>query len=193
MDFTNEKAFLLGKAFSLGMHYPQLAQDVKDIHGNEHSAENGRFVSKGEGGQSKAESKLTDADFKDLRKKKNALIGKPSGTYDIKTGKPVSFKTGYQVSFQTTSGEDKNSPNYLNDAQYDKMAKELCREANSRPYAGVFDETPEVSARVRTKKQAEALLVKYKQYSAWDWKKGVQLPNKHHAEIEKENVIIKGK
>ena len=137
--------------------------------------------------------KPASGNFKDLRKQKDALIGKPSGTYNLRTGRRVNLKYGFQVAFQTTSSEDKNSPNYLTGEQYDAIGKKLSEETGSQLYAGVFDETPEVSVRVKDEATALELIKKYKQHSAWDWANGKILKNPDFDEVGSDNVIVNGK
>lgn len=92
------------------------------------------------------------------------------GTYTL-DGKPVSFKSGYQVSFQTTGGEDKNSPTYMSDDEYDRLVDEMRKATGSEPFLGIFGE-PEISFRCSSMKQAQELAIKYNQHSVYNWKSG---------------------
>lgn len=90
----------------------------------------------------------------------------PDGTYNVKTLKPVSYNSGYQVTFCRIG--DNYSPkeyaakvNEFLDVSSDKIAS-----------AGKFQSTPEVSFHVKDKSVAIKKAKKYNQISIWDWKKG---------------------
>lgn len=90
----------------------------------------------------------------------------PDGTYNVKTLKPVSYNSGYQVTFCRIG--DNYSPkeyaakvNEFLDVSSDKIAS-----------AGKFQGTPEVSFHVKDKSVAIKKAKKYNQISIWDWKKG---------------------
>ena len=89
----------------------------------------------------------------------------PDGTYNVKTLKPVSYNSGYQVTFCRIG--DNYSPkeyaakvNEFLDISSDKVAS-----------AGKFQSTPEVSFHVKDKSVAIKKAKKYNQISVWDWKK----------------------
>ena len=89
----------------------------------------------------------------------------PDGTYNVKTLKPVSYNSGYQVTFCRIG--DNYSPkeyaakvNEFLDISSDKVAS-----------AGKFQSTPEISFHVKDKSVAIKKAKKYNQISVWDWKK----------------------
>ena len=88
----------------------------------------------------------------------------PDGTYNVKTLKPVSYNSGYQVTFCRIG--DNYSPkeyaakvNEFLDISSDKIAS-----------AGKFQGTPEVSFHVKDKSVAIKKAKKYNQIGIWDWK-----------------------
>jgi len=88
----------------------------------------------------------------------------PDGTYNVKTLKPVSYNSGYQVTFCRIG--DNYSPkeyaakvNEFLDVSSDKIAS-----------AGKFQGTPEVSFHVKDKSVAIKKAKKYNQIGIWDWK-----------------------
>lgn len=93
----------------------------------------------------------------------------PDGTYNVKTLKPVSYNSGYQVTFCRIG--DNYSPkeyaakvNEFLDVSSDKIAS-----------AGKFQSTPEVSFHVKDKSVAIKKAKKYNQISVWDWKSGEEI------------------
>lgn len=93
----------------------------------------------------------------------------PDGTYNVKTLKPVSYNSGYQVTFCRIG--DNYSPkeyaakvNEFLDVSSDKIAS-----------AGKFQGTPEVSFHVKDKSVAIKKAKKYNQISVWDWKSGEEI------------------
>lgn len=94
----------------------------------------------------------------------------PDGTYNVKTLKPVSYNSGYQVTFCRIG--DNYSPkeyaakvNEFLDISSDKVAS-----------AGKFQSTPEISFHVKDKSVAIKKAKKYNQISVWDWKTGDEIP-----------------
>lgn len=88
----------------------------------------------------------------------------PDGTYNVKTLKPVSYNSGYQVTFCRIG--DNYSPkeyaakvNEFLDISSDKVAS-----------AGKFQSTPEISFHVKDKSVAIKKAKKYDQIGIWDWK-----------------------
>jgi len=108
---------------------------------------------------------------KGWRKKKDDLFNKlkneEDGTYDAKTGKRVELTEGYQVAFQTSESEDKESKGYLTDDKYDEIVEKFRRLTGSEPYVGKFD-VPEISFTCKNKRQALRLAREYNQHSIWD-------------------------
>ena len=99
---------------------------------------------------------------------KEKLAKAPDGTYDPDTGEPVEFKSGYQVSFQTSDSEKPGKKTYMSDKMYDRMVQELQKRTGSRAYVGKFD-VPEVSFYVKDLKDAMKIAKEHNQMSVWDW------------------------
>lgn len=99
------------------------------------------------------------------------MIEKDDGTFDLETGEPVSYETGYQLAFQTTDSEKPGKPTFLTDEEYDAKVDELARQTGSKPHLGNFD-VPEISFRSEDLEQAKDLAFKkYNQHSIWNWEK----------------------
>jgi hypothetical protein len=93
----------------------------------------------------------------------NKYITYPEGTYDLSTGKEITYKDGYQVSFHQTSD------NYSQE-EYNKIVDELKTISGSGAHIGVFDEEPEVSFHFNSLEEAKKVMKKYNQHSIFDWK-----------------------
>lgn len=102
----------------------------------------------------------------------------PDGTYDFETGEAVSFvgQKKWQVSFQTTASEDKNSNEYLTDDEYDSLVDRLSKETGSKPYLGKF-EALEISFACDTEQQALDIAREFNQMSVWNWERMEELVN----------------
>ena len=151
--------------------------------------ENGQFASGGGGGnapkqKNKGESisastaapeekrtsfKETESKYRKMRNNLcDTLKDKPDGTYDPETGKPISFKDGYQVAFQTSVSEDLDDEGYVSDEDYDRIVEELCKRTGSPAYVGKFD-VNEISFHCETMEEAMDIAKKYNQHSIMDW------------------------
>jgi len=108
----------------------------------------------------------TKSKYREMRNKFiRSLIEKgEDGTYDLETGKPVSYDNGAQVSFQTTSSEDGG----MSDEEYDKLVDSLSKETGSKPHLGSYG-VPEISFRCDTLEKALELGRKYNQESVFSW------------------------
>lgn len=144
-----------------------------------------------------AGAKLLSEQSKGMRAKRDKLFsqvkGKGDATYDLETGKQVSFTSGIQVTFQTTGSEDEgNGTEYLSDEQYDKMCAWMMKHAGSdaRAYCGVFG-SPEISFHFSSFRKAKQFAQKFNQNSTWPWKGGILIPNKFYD--PKKNTVKGGK
>lgn len=90
------------------------------------------------------------------------------GTYDLTTGKPRSYETGYQVSFQEETTERQGHDAYITDEEYDRKVEALKKELKVEPDLGRFGE-PEVSFHVESKEKALELARRFNQESVYDW------------------------
>lgn len=102
------------------------------------------------------------------------LLDKDDGTFDLESGKPVSYQDGFQLAFQTTDSEDGG----MDDAEYDRLVDELSKATGSKPHLGNF-EVPEVSFWVKDRATAIQLMQKHNQHSIWNWKKSRIIMNKN--------------
>ena len=86
------------------------------------------------------------------------------GTYDAETLSPVSFETGYQVSFYTIGME-------LTADDYEFISAMFAEfSMDGRAYVGFFDGCAEISYRIADKLTAVKLARMYNQIAIWDWK-----------------------
>ena len=113
--------------------------------------------------------------------------GKPEGTYDYKTGKPVSLTDGYMVTFHQNEADEeghyKSHYGRYTKEEYDRLANEFVEQNDAEMYVGVFDNEPEISFKVKTKEQALKLMFEHNQDSIWD--------NETAAKGDYENALIK--
>ena len=85
------------------------------------------------------------------------------GTYDIATKKPVSYTSGYQVTFCQIG--DKYSA-----IDYASRCNEFLKvSSDGKTSAGKFGGTPEISFNCKSLDMAIKLAKKYNQISIWDW------------------------
>ena len=85
------------------------------------------------------------------------------GTYDLNTMTPVSYDSGFQVTFSQIGD------NY-SDAEYASRVNEfLAVSSDGKTLAGKFEGTPEVSFHCNDRATAVRLARKYNQISIWDW------------------------
>lgn len=89
----------------------------------------------------------------------------PDGTYNLETLEPMTFKTGYQVTFCCIGDNyDNETFSYLVDMFTENSM-------DGRTYAGKFDGAPEISWRIADKKTAKRLAKQFNQICIWDWSK----------------------
>lgn len=124
--------------------------------------------------------------FKDMRKRRDELEkkvkGKGDATYDLVTGKQVSFDKGYQVTFQTTGSEDKgNKREFISDEQYDALCAWMSSVEGSdgKAYLGYFG-SAEISFRFSSKSKAKQFAKRFNQNSCWDWRTSTLVTNRFY-------------
>lgn len=84
------------------------------------------------------------------------------GTYDLNGLTPVSYDSGYQVTFCQVGD------NYSDTEYAGKVNEFLSASSDGIVSAGKFG-TPEISFHVDNRRQAIRLAKKYNQISVWDW------------------------
>lgn len=121
---------------------------------------------------------------KDVIKTLKTYAGKPEGTYDYKTGEPVSLNDGYMVTFHQNepdeNGHYKSHYGRYTEEEYDKLTNDFAQKNNAEVFVGVFDDEPEISFKVKTREQAKRLAIENNQKSYWNNKKGREWQNKKH-------------
>lgn len=85
------------------------------------------------------------------------------GTYDLNTMTPVSYDSGYQVTFSQIGD------NYSDSEYASKVNEFLSVSSDGKTLAGKFEGTPEISFHCNDRATAERLARKYNQISIWDW------------------------
>lgn len=105
--------------------------------------------------------------YRALRNAQNKKLA-PFGTYDLRTGRPIEYKTGYQVAFQEDTTEALDHDRYISGKDYDSLVERLSKECNSMPHLGTFG-NPEISFHVESKDQAMAVARRFNQESIYDW------------------------
>ena len=113
------------------------------------------------------------------RKRRDALAHKltEDGTYDLTTGDPVSFESGFQVSFQEETTERKGHAAYIDDDEYDRKVEALSAELKEKPNLARFGE-PELSFHVDSLEKALEVARRHNQESIFDWSTFKCIPNK---------------
>lgn len=86
------------------------------------------------------------------------------GTYDLETGKSISYDTGFQVSFQQTSDS-------YSQEEYNEIVYKLADTTESMPHVGVFKKDPEISFHCLDEGKVMKIMKEYNQHSAVAWKR----------------------
>ena len=88
---------------------------------------------------------------------------------------------GYMVTFHQNEpdaeGHYKSHYGRYTDEEYDKLTNEFAQQNDAEVFIGVFDDEPEISFKVKSKKLAKRLAWKYNQDSYWDNAKRETCPN----------------
>lgn len=95
------------------------------------------------------------------------LLSSDDGTFDLETGKPVEYDSGFQVAFQTTASEKDGG---MSDEEYDRIVDDVVKQTGAKPELGCF-EVPEISFHFEDRLQAIQMMEKYNQHSIWNWGK----------------------
>ena len=102
-------------------------------------------------------------------------------TLDSETGKPVSFKKGYSVSFQ------QSTDNY-SDEEYNAKVEECKSKCDGKLYAGKYGGDAEASFHTDSLEDAKEIMYKYNQESIYDWEHDTLIMNdKYDASKNKTN------
>lgn len=102
------------------------------------------------------------------------LLSSEDGTFDLETGKPVEYNSGFQLAFQTTASEKEGG---MSDEEYDRTVDEIVKLTGAKPELGCF-EVPEISFHVEDRLKAIQLMEKFNQHSIWNWGKFRIIMNK---------------
>ena len=100
------------------------------------------------------------------------------GTYDFVTKEEISYKDGYQVSFETDSRNYESG--YYSNEQYDNLVYKLACLLNVNASLGVYETIPEISYYIQNKSKALAIAALYNQISIWDWENDFEVFNDFH-------------
>lgn len=99
------------------------------------------------------------------------------GTYDMRTGKPVTLTDGYMVSFQVNKALGVHRD--YTPEEYDSYVYECITRTGSMPYLGTYG-NPEISFNAKSKKAAIQIMEDFNQASYYDIKKGETRANNKH-------------
>lgn len=99
------------------------------------------------------------------------------GTYDIRTGKPVTLTDGYMVSFQVN--KELGVHRDYTPEEYDAYVYECITRTGSMPYLGTYG-NPEISFNAKSKKVAIQMMKDFNQASIYYIKKGKTINNNEY-------------
>ena len=116
--------------------------------------------------------------YKNVAEKVRSSNNLPDGTYDFVTKEEISFKDGYQVSFETDSRNYESG--YYSNEQYDNLVYKLACLLNVNASLGVYETIPEISYYIQNKTKALAIAALYNQKSIWDWENDFEVFNDFH-------------
>ncbi|MBO7735912.1 MAG: hypothetical protein J6S67_25305 [Methanobrevibacter sp.] len=123
----------------------------------------------------KGKKSLKHKPINGIIKRVEGFKNKPMGTYDLKTGKPKSYSSGYSVTFHQNEpdkdGKFKSIFGRYTPDEYDKLANELASEYDTEIDVGVFG-NPEVSFHLESLKDAAKIAIKNNQHSIYCCKTG---------------------
>lgn len=95
------------------------------------------------------------------------------GTYDIQTKQPISFKSGFQATFQQLKD------NYTK-KQFMRLIQKYANETDGKYYIGKFNNEIEVSFHFENETDAIQICKLFNQVSYWDWNTMDEIPNKYY-------------
>lgn len=95
------------------------------------------------------------------------------GTYDIQTKQPISFKSGFQATFQQLKD------NYTK-KQFMRLIQKYASETDGKYYIGKFNNEIEVSFHFENETDAIQICKLFNQVSYWNWNTMNEIPNKYY-------------
>jgi hypothetical protein len=95
------------------------------------------------------------------------------GTYDIQTKQPISFKSGFQATFQQLKD------NYTK-KQFMRLIQKYANETDGKYYIGKFNNEIEVSFHFENETDAIQICKLFNQVSYWNWNTMDEIPNKYY-------------
>ena len=99
----------------------------------------------------------------------------PDGTYDFVTKEELSYKDGYQVSFETDSRNYESG--YYTNKEYDDLVYKLACILNVNASIGVHQTIQGICYYIKNKTKALAIVALYNQISIWDWENDFEVFN----------------
>ena len=105
-------------------------------------------------------------DYKDVKKKIELMKDLNDGTYNYITQEEISYKTGYQIGFET---ESRAYDNYYSDEEYDNIVYKIAAFLGVNADLGVYDHKPEISFLIEDIDLAFSLAAIFNQQTIWDW------------------------
>ena len=118
---------------------------------------------------------IVRAHYKNVKEKIKTSTNLTDGTYNLITKEPISFKEGYQVSFET---DDRNYQNgYYTDDEYDEIVYKLASILNVNASLGVYETIPEISYHIKDKNLSLGMASLFNQISIWDWSNDIEILN----------------
>lgn len=120
---------------------------------------------------------------RDIINKVKSYKGKPDGTYNMATGEPIEYKTGYCFSFHQNepdeNGNFKSAYGRYSPQEYDRIANEIAEKYDLPINIGVYG-NPEVSSHTEDFNLAKELAKKYNQQSVYNCSTGDLWVNKQY-------------
>ena len=116
--------------------------------------------------------------YTNVKEKVRSSNNLPDGTYDFVTKDEISFKDGYQVSFETDSRNYESG--YYSNEQYDNLVYKLACLLNVNASLGVYETIPEISYHINDKNTSLTKAALFNQISVWDWENNYELLNDFH-------------
>ena len=103
-----------------------------------------------------------------LQKIKSFECKERDGTYDWNTGRLVTLRFGYMVTFHQNAPDGSKYGRYTEE-EYDKLTNEMAQRTKSENiYVGVYRNVPEISFCCEDMETAMELMIEYNQRSIWD-------------------------
>ena len=122
--------------------------------------------------------KISKDNYINVAEKVGSSNNLPDGTYDFVTKKEITYKNGYQVSFETDSRNYESG--YYSNEEYDNLVYKLACLLKVNTSLGVYETIPEISYYIQNKTKALAIAALYNQISIWDWENDFEVLNDFH-------------